>query len=122
MRHPVIDQVAKALREGTMGKLAAAQLLESLRDGCVDKAWQPDRHAIALYWHCKRCLVERPSDVPANYARLSVGFTREGLQVWCWRHGLNVMHVHFEGAQHAAHRGSSIEGDAANRMQPGEKS
>ncbi len=33
----------------------------------------------------------------AEYARIEVGFTPFGLQVWCHRHNGNVVHVDFEG-------------------------
>ena len=32
-----------------------------------------------------------------DYVRFDVGFTDEGLQVWCRRHEANVVHVRFEG-------------------------
>lgn len=32
-----------------------------------------------------------------HYARLDVGFSDRGLQVWCRRHDLNVVHVDFDG-------------------------
>ena len=32
-----------------------------------------------------------------DYARLDVGFTDKGLQVWCRRHDLNVVHIDFDG-------------------------
>lgn len=59
--------------------------------------------AIGSYLHCSLCCEERPSGVSQrDYARLGVGWTRQGLQVWCNRHEVNVMHVDFEGAQHPA--------------------
>ena len=33
------------------------------------------------------------------YIRVDVGFTARGIQVWCQRHGLNVVHVDFEDAR-----------------------
>lgn len=33
----------------------------------------------------------------ADYARIEVGFTPFGLQVWCHRHAGNIVHVDFEG-------------------------
>lgn len=62
---------------------------------------------IGAYIHCGLCLGEfqkglAPGQSPATYARLSVGWTKEGLQVWCNRHDVNVMHVDFQGAKHPA--------------------
>jgi hypothetical protein len=34
---------------------------------------------------------------PASWARLSVGFSKEGMQVWCERHNMNVIHIDFLG-------------------------
>jgi len=60
-------------------------------------------NCIEGFMHCGKCLDERPSDKsPEEWARLSVGFTPIGLQVWCVRHGCNVMHIDFEGRQHPA--------------------
>ena len=58
---------------------------------------------IRMYMHCRRCIAELPyGESPADYARLEVGFTQRGWQVWCNRHDLNVMHIDFEGQQHPA--------------------
>jgi len=63
----------------------------------------PNTLGIGSYMHCALCLRERPpTESPESYARLSVGMTQEGLQVWCVRHDCNVMHVHFQGMKHPA--------------------
>lgn len=49
---------------------------------------------ITAYFHCSKCLAELPSDKsPQDFADLSVGYTAEGLQVWCNRHRANVYHL-----------------------------
>jgi len=54
---------------------------------------------IVSFMHCKVCLDERPPDLsPREYAQLEVGFTKPGIQIWCKRHEINIMHVDFEGA------------------------
>ena len=54
---------------------------------------------IVKFMHCGKCLDERPSSLsPREYAQLEIGFTKPGVQVWCKRHEINVMHVDFEGA------------------------
>lgn len=62
--------------------------------------------------HCVRCLNERKASPelseqysPGEYASLEVGFTREGVQIWCLRHDVNVMHIDFEGHKHPANVG-----------------
>lgn len=63
----------------------------------------PNTNGIRVFMHCKRCLRERPEDKsPQEWRQLDVGFTKEGLQVWCTRHDMNVAHIHFEGMQHPA--------------------
>lgn len=58
---------------------------------------------IDAYLHCTRCLAERPPAVsPRAWSRTQAGWTRVGLQVWCNRHGCNVVHIDFEDAKHPA--------------------
>lgn len=60
---------------------------------------------IRAYMHCALCLQEVQSNgdmAPRDYARLSVGLTAVGIQVWCERHQSNVLHIDFEGTQHPA--------------------
>lgn len=67
----------------------------------------PSTNEITTFWHCGKCLEEIKSGAsgstsPRDYARLNVGFTKLGLQVWCVRHDVNVCHVDFEGQKHPA--------------------
>jgi hypothetical protein len=58
---------------------------------------------IGAYIHCGKCLRDIPAGVsPAEYARTEAGWTPRGLQLWCRRHDLNIMHVDFEGHRHKA--------------------
>ena len=62
---------------------------------------------ISTFVHCGLCLRElqapgAPESSPRDYAQLEVGFTKQGLQVWCKRHECNVMHIDFEGQRHPA--------------------
>jgi len=60
-------------------------------------------HEITGFIHCGLCLAEKPPDQSAQeWARLEVGWTKRGFQVWCYRHNCNVMHVDFEGQTHPA--------------------
>lgn len=46
---------------------------------------------IDMYLHCEKCLKEiPPNTAPRDWARLNVGFTAHGIQIWCVRHDLNV--------------------------------
>lgn len=69
----------------------------------------PATNEIQIFWHCRKCVeevkqiaAEQGTASPRDYARLSVGFTPLGLQVWCVRHDQNVAHIDFEGCQHPA--------------------
>jgi len=62
---------------------------------------------ILAFFHCRKCVQEwqdgkAPGESPASYARIDVGWTPYGLQVWCNRHNCNVVNIDFEGAKHPA--------------------
>lgn len=58
---------------------------------------------IQMFFHCKKCGEETPEDMaPCDYQQLEVGWTEVGLQVWCRRHDMNIIHVDFEGHCHPA--------------------
>jgi len=63
----------------------------------------PNERVVESFIHCAECLRTKPANIsPREWAQLEVGFTREGLQVWCRRHDRNVLHIDFEGARHPA--------------------
>ena len=63
----------------------------------------PITNEIVQFMHCSLCIAEKPDDVsPAVWARLEIGWTPWGLQVWCRRHVCNVIHIDFEKQQHPA--------------------
>ena len=63
----------------------------------------PITNKIAMYLHCKECLDSLPDNTsPREHASLEAGWTKIGLQLWCKRHEMNIMHVDFEGQQHPA--------------------
>jgi hypothetical protein len=71
----------------------------------------PNTNEIYKYLHCGLCFEEKPShEAPRDWARLSVGITKLGLQVWCVRHDANVLHANFEGAKHPVNitRGGNV--------------
>ena len=60
-------------------------------------------NCIEAFVHCDNCLSDCPhGKSPRQWASLEVGFTEIGLQVWCKRCEMNVMHIDFEGQQHPA--------------------
>lgn len=63
----------------------------------------PAANSITAFMHCRRCMDELPvGQSPRTFAALEVGFTAMGVQVWCKRHEINVMHIDFEGQRHPA--------------------
>ena len=63
----------------------------------------PATKEIMSFCHCGKCFPDRPSDMsPADWMKIEVGFTPLGIQVWCKRCEVNVMHIDFQGAQHPA--------------------
>lgn len=59
---------------------------------------KPREPKILTFLHCALCLEELPADTsPMEYAEMSVGFTVEGIQLWCNRHNANVVHLDFNG-------------------------
>lgn len=58
---------------------------------------------IVQYIHCAKCVKEIPEGVsPKDFQSVEVGFTVEGLQVWCKRHQINIVHIDFEKTKHPA--------------------
>lgn len=58
----------------------------------------PNDNEIFQYYHCGLCLADKPLNIsPRDWARLEVGATPQGIQVWCKRHECNVIHIDFAG-------------------------
>src|SRR5262245_65797089 len=60
----------------------------------------PVTEAIGRYFQCGQCLDEldtlHVSTSPREYARVNVGTTPFGIQVWCVRHEVNVVHFRID--------------------------
>ena len=58
---------------------------------------------IDSYVACTKCAEEvadiEPKISLQDYAAIDVGFTNWGLQVWCRRHQVNIVHIDFGRAQ-----------------------
>jgi len=51
---------------------------------------------IEFFWSCSKCLEEvkhLPDQSPSEYARLNIGPTKNGIQIWCVRHDCNVANL-----------------------------
>lgn len=56
------------------------------------------KNRINTFFHCKRCLTSIPDGLsPREWIRMEVGWTKEGIQVWCVRHEINVADIDFKG-------------------------
>lgn len=63
----------------------------------------PNTNEIQMYMHCGQCLKMKPPGVsPRDWGQLEVGATALGMQVWCKRCEINVLHVDYEGVKHPA--------------------
>jgi len=59
-----------------------------------------------MFLHCGMCSAEfqegHPDtwgQSPKEYARQQGAWTRQGLQIWCTRHDVNLIHIDFNGQQ-----------------------
>ena len=62
----------------------------------------PNTNEIGSFFHCGLCLEEWKKSYqgivsPKEYARQQAGWTRQGLQLWCNRHEVNIIHIDFGG-------------------------
>lgn len=65
--------------------------------------------AIGTYFHCKRCFEVLPNGMSMrDFSRFAVGFTPQGLQVWCTRHDANIIHIDFAGQKFGPVLGEAI--------------
>ena len=62
----------------------------------------PLKNEIMGVMHCKKCLDEKPNgdrEDHGDYAQLDIGWTPEGIQVWCRRHDTNVLSLTLKGEE-----------------------
>jgi|HubBroStandDraft_6_1064221.scaffolds.fasta_scaffold00050_19 hypothetical protein len=63
----------------------------------------PATNEIKMFFHCAHCLKDKPIGIsPRAWVSLEAGWTELGLQVWCKRCEMNIIHVDFEGQKHHA--------------------
>lgn len=63
----------------------------------------PATNSIKLYMHCTTCMKTKPVGVsPREWAQIEVGWTLQGIQIWCKRCEVNVCHIDFQGQRHPA--------------------
>lgn len=53
------------------------------------------------YINCTMCVIEaaKTGQHIKEYARMTVSFTDIGLQVYCLRHEVNIIHIDFQGTK-----------------------
>lgn len=58
-----------------------------------------DKNKIQLFFHCGKCSEENKARKQSmeEFSRISVGWTKKGLQVWCVRHDCNIVNLDFMG-------------------------
>lgn len=75
-----------------------SNVIQITRNAERDAESKPRESKIVTFLHCAMCLEEVPEGMSASeYAQTEVGFTIEGIQIWCLRHNANVVHLDFEG-------------------------
>ena len=58
----------------------------------------PVNNCIQLYFHCSLCLKQKPSHIsPKEYQQIQAGWTKQGIQIWCTRHDINIAHIDLNG-------------------------
>jgi hypothetical protein len=63
----------------------------------------PRTKEIYQFFHCKSCALDCPTTMTwREWVCVEVGFTPIGLQVWCKRCEMSVIHFDFEGHEHSA--------------------
>ena len=68
------------------------------------------KEVIEFYLHCKKCAIELPKGVsPRDFQRIQLGWTKPGLQVWCVRHDVEIVHLDFLGQKVAYINGGIAE-------------
>ncbi|MDD3471528.1 MAG: hypothetical protein PHS86_01995 [Syntrophaceae bacterium] len=67
---------------------------------CIDRSTRElkmKQDGILLYLHCAQCAKTKPKNQSMeHYARLNVGRTEEGIQIWCTRHNKSVAHLPYD--------------------------
>jgi len=91
---------------GTDDCPACEQAAKDAEEKIVDDSLVPNDNRITSFLGCVMCIAEmREKEIDMSYreyARLEIGFTKQGLQAICVRHEVNVLHVDFEGHRHPA--------------------
>lgn len=116
LREAALDAASALLDDECLSTDGKTRLADAIRKAAArsEEGPSPDNE-IAMFMHCSMCLNEWKGqggvgESPKTYSRLSVGWTPKGMQVWCDRHEVNVLHVDFEGAKHVANTGRRVNG------------
>lgn len=63
------------------------------------------KNYIKQFFHCRKCLEECPDGMsPRTYIHAEAGFTERGIQMWCVRHEVNIIHLDFLDQQVAYYK------------------
>ncbi len=63
---------------------------------------------IVTYFHCSRCRKEMEEGTLEEFPNYEVGYTKIGIQVWCPRHEINLIHLNFGGHKFPAMLSSKV--------------
>ena len=57
---------------------------------------------VRFFAHCRNCAPQKPANQsPSEWARIDAGLTDKGLQLWCKRCRMEIMHFTPEGLSEA---------------------
>jgi len=52
------------------------------------------KNEIVAFYHCGKCVAEMPEHLVAHeWQFVEVGATEQGIQVWCKRHDMEIIHL-----------------------------
>jgi len=70
----------------------------------------PNSKQIRMLLNCRNCYGDMPSGTSEQeWQSVEVGFTKDGIQIWCKRCDVNVMHMDFEGAKHPVNMATRVD-------------
>ncbi|MAH47432.1 hypothetical protein CMI37_16530 [Candidatus Pacearchaeota archaeon] len=99
--------------DGELERLASPEQSVCDKSGNLDLTddpeWDPisNELQVGAFLHCGLCLEEwrlhhAGKISPKGYCRQQAGWTKQGIQVWCNRHDVNILHVDFGGHRRRA--------------------
>jgi len=70
-------------------------MVERIKETKETKKMNKDeKKKIEAYIHCRKCIDELPKDKsPQEFSAIEVGYTADGVLIWCKRHDCKITHL-----------------------------